>query len=304
MDWLRKIPIGQYVYGDFGWLRKLDPRLKMSWVLIFLLTPILAVTEWRFFLVIILLGITFLSGIPIRIWWRSFILVLILAAIVGFISMLLPTSELAPTLYVRDPNELSQVINKGQSWDLFSTGIISLGRFNIGDISIDRRSAELAINSSTLIFSVVHSVNLMLITTSPEDLMWAIRWFISPLAFLGVPVNRFGFQLLLALRFLPLVQEEFQNLLRSISTRNIKFKQLGLKGSFRIFLAVGERFLANILLRADQGADALVARGVIIPSPNQLRLNTKITKSSKFLNVCSFLGLIVVLSVRSKYGNL
>ena len=33
MDWLRQIPIGQYVDGAAGWLRQLDPRLKLSWVL-------------------------------------------------------------------------------------------------------------------------------------------------------------------------------------------------------------------------------------------------------------------------------
>ena len=44
MDWLRQIPIGQYVDGAGGWLRRLDPRLKLLWVLMFLLTPVLALS--------------------------------------------------------------------------------------------------------------------------------------------------------------------------------------------------------------------------------------------------------------------
>jgi energy-coupling factor transport system permease protein len=43
MDWLRQIPIGQYVDGSAGWLRLIDPRLKLGWVVMFLLTPVLAV---------------------------------------------------------------------------------------------------------------------------------------------------------------------------------------------------------------------------------------------------------------------
>ena len=54
----------------------------------------------------------------------------------------------------------------------------------------------------------------MLITTPPEDLVWAIRWFFAPLALFGFPLEKLSFQLLLALRFLPLVQEELQNLFR------------------------------------------------------------------------------------------
>ncbi|HCA62414.1 MAG TPA: cobalt ABC transporter permease, partial [Synechococcales bacterium UBA8647] len=33
MDWLRQLPLGQYVAGRRGWLRRLDPRLKYAWSL-------------------------------------------------------------------------------------------------------------------------------------------------------------------------------------------------------------------------------------------------------------------------------
>ena len=86
----------------------------------------------------------------------------------------------------------------------------------------------------------------------------------GPLSRLGLPMERLGFQLLLALRFLPLVQEELQNLLRSLASRAVNLRRLGFKASFGLVLAVGERLLANILLRAEQGADALVARGGMV----------------------------------------
>ena len=38
MDWLQKIPIGQYVAGKSGWIRFVDPRIKLAWVLMFLLS--------------------------------------------------------------------------------------------------------------------------------------------------------------------------------------------------------------------------------------------------------------------------
>ena len=70
MDWLRQIPMGQYVDGREGWLRRLDARLKLAWSLVFLLTPVLAgrcgVLLWCW-----PAPAHPGSGLPRRIWWRS-----------------------------------------------------------------------------------------------------------------------------------------------------------------------------------------------------------------------------------------
>ena len=290
--------------GDSGWLRSLDPRLKMAWVVMFLLTPILAGPTWRLGLVGGLFLMTVFSWLPLRIWWRSCCLVIVLAGFVGLLAMLLPTGELSAALPIRSPQELPNVFAVGPSWHLLELGPLHIGSIMLGPFAIDRRSAELGLNTSTLIFTVVHSVNLMLLTTAPEDLVWTLRWFISPLAFLGVPVDRISFQLLLSLRFLPLVQEEFQNLVRSLAIRAVNVKRLGLKATFGLLLSVAERLLANILLRAEQGADALVARGGVILHPDHLRPITTLKKRISLLNIGSACLLILVLSMRRKYGAL
>jgi energy-coupling factor transport system permease protein len=107
---------------------------------------------------------------------------------------------------------------------------------------------------------------------------------------------------LLALRFLPLVQEEFQNLLRSMASRAVNLRTLGFKAGFGIVLAVGERLLANILLRAEQGADALVARGGRILAPSRFRLPAE--RPSPLLNALALLGLMLVVGLRGQYGAL
>ena len=101
MDWLRQIPIGQYVDGAGGWLRQLDPRLKLLWVLVFLLTPVLAGPLWRVALVLALLLITLVSGLPARLWWRSLLLVSVLGCAVGLLAMLLPTGDPGASLNLR-----------------------------------------------------------------------------------------------------------------------------------------------------------------------------------------------------------
>jgi energy-coupling factor transport system permease protein len=263
MDWLRQLPIGQYVAeheGGGAWLWRLDPRLKLLWTLAFLLSPILAGPIWRLSLVLALLLITLGCGRPWGLWRRSLPLLLALCLLVGGLAATLPVRELPAAALQRPPQELQLVpvppgspapAQAGARWELL----------NLGPLLITRRSAELGINSATLLFTLVQSANLMLLSTAPEELVWAISWLLAPLARLGWPVERLGFTLLLSLRFLPLVQEELQSLLRALATRAVNLRRLGWKASFALVLAVGERLLANLLLRAEQGAEALMARG-------------------------------------------
>ena len=302
MDWLKKIPIGQYVSGKSSWLRVIDPRIKLSWILLFLLTPLLANSIWRIAMVCVLLLITFSSLLPLRIWWRSLVILLGFSLIIGFLSIVLPASEISSELTIRAPNEIPGAIVLTRSWEIFRLGPFDFGGIPLGPLIIDRRSAELGVKTSTLIFTVIHSVNLMLITTPPEDLVWAIRWFLSPLTFFGVPLEKLSFQLLLALRFLPLVQEELQNLFRSIGVRAIDFKKLGLKTSLGLFLSLGEKLLSNILLRAEQAADSLMLREGLWLSSEQLRPRIVINPRYLWINLGSIFLLLIAIILRCLYG--
>ncbi len=301
MDWFRQVPIGQYVAGSSGWLRLLDPRVKFSWTMMFLLTPILASPSWRIFLVGLLLLITFTSFLPLRILWRSLCWLIALALFVGCLTMLLPTGEPSAILSVRPSQELAKITLASPSWEIGRLGPIQLGPISFGELSLDRRSTELAIKTSTLIFTVIHSVNLMLLSTPPEDIVWCLSWFMAPLRLIRFPVDRISFQLLLALRFLPLVQEELQSLLRAIASRAVNFRELGLKSSIGLILSVAERLLANILLRSEQGAEAFLARGGAWLPPNQLRQKILWDGRTICLNISSVALLLFVLGLRGKY---
>lgn len=97
MDWLRQLPLGQYVAGSSGWLRLLDPRLKFAWSLAFLLTPVLAGVTWRLGLVGLLLLVTLLSGLPLRLWRRTLPLLLVLSLAVGLLAAVLPSPRERPS---------------------------------------------------------------------------------------------------------------------------------------------------------------------------------------------------------------
>ena len=302
MDWLRQIPIGQYVDGTGSWLRDLDPRLKLAWTLAFLLTPILAGPWWRLALVGLLLLITAASGLPWRLWRRSLPLLFALALLAGLLATLLPAGDVARGQLNRSPQELRLGPQpQALRWELLRWGPVSLGPVPLGPLLVTRRSAELGLNTATLLVTVIHGANLLLLSTPPEELVWGLSWCLGPLAPLGVPVERLGFTLLLALRFLPLVQEEFQNLLRSVATRSVDLRRLGLQGSLALLLALAERLLANVLLRAEQGAESLLARGGAWIAPQRL-LRTGVRRPG--LQWSAALALALMLGLRWRYGAL
>ena len=152
---------------------------------------------------------------------------------------------------------------------------------NFGPYTLSRKAFELGIKTSTLIFTVIHSVNLMLLTTLQEDIVWGLSWFMYPLRRIGLPTSKWLFQLLIALRFIPLVQEELQNIIKSVSVRSINFRNLGLKKSFSVLLMLVERLFQNIFLRIDHGAESLLSKKKIIIKTNRFRT----LYPSKSLNV-------------------
>ena len=300
MDWLRQLPMGQYVDGEAGWIRDLDVRIKFAWTLAFLTTPILANAPWRLGLVVLLLLLTAFSRLPWRLWRRTLPLLLVLSLLVASLALFLPAGQTVRQWAERPAGELNLLppgtpsSSAGQAWQLWRWGPIGRPPLQVGPLVVTRASATLALNSGTLLFTLVHSANLLLLSTPPEALAWALTWSLTPLRWLGIQTEELGFMLLLSLRFMPLVQEEFQNLLRAVATRSVDFKTLGFKAGLGLVLAVGERLLANVLLRADQGADALLVRGGRLMSPLQLHPRPTTSHGAHLLALLLLAGLVIL----------
>ncbi|MCY4055533.1 MAG: energy-coupling factor transporter transmembrane protein EcfT [Cyanobacteria bacterium MAG CAR4_bin_6] len=305
MDWLRQLPMGQYVDGDQGWIRRVDVRLKLAWTLAFLITPILANGAWRLGLVGLLLLLTALSGLPWLLWRRLLPLLLAASCLVGAVFLVIPSVSTVPQAPQRPSAEVRLLPTDaprsaaGAPWQLWQWGPVGRPPLQLGPLTVNRTSLDLALRSGTLLFTLVHSANLLLISTPAEDLAWAFAWILRPLRGLGIPTTELGFMLLLSLRFLPLVQEEFQNLLRAVATRSFQLRQLGLKGSMALLLGLGERLLANLLLRAEQGAEALMARGGRLLPPSTLEPRPT---PARIPNACALALLVLLMALRWRIG--
>ena len=304
MNILTKFSLGQYVDGNRSWLRIIDSRLKIIAVLIFLITPIWAGPVWRLSLVFCLMFITFVSLLPSRVWWRSFVFLTALSLLIGFLSLIASSDIQSLDSSLRDPNELKVILESQEQWNILEIPSKRIGFINFGPFSLSRSAFELGIKTSTLIFTVIHSVNLMLLTTLQEDIVWALSWFMNPFRKIGLPIDRWLFQLLIALRFIPLVQEEFQNILKSASVRSINFRNLGFKKSINVLLTMVERLFLNIFLRIDQGADALISKESIIIKTGRFKTLDKATPLTFIINSLSICFICIAIFLRKQYGGL
>ena len=304
MNLLTKFSVGQYVYGNRSWLRIIDSRLKIIIVMIFLITPIWAGPIWRLSLVGCLLLVTFLSFLPSRVWWRSLFLLSCLSLLIGSIAILAYSNYQSLDSYLRPPDEILVMLESHKKWNILQIPSQKIWFINFGPYNLSRKAFELGIKTSTLIFTVIHSVNLMLLTTLQEDIVWGLSWFFYPLRKIGLPISKWLFQLLIALRFIPLVQEEFQNIVKAVGVRSINFRNLGFKKSFNILLIFLERLFQNIFLRIDQGADSLLAKKKIIIKTDRFRTLYPSRSINVIVNTFSICFICIAIFLRKQYGAL
>lgn len=268
MDLLKSLPLGLYLEQPITWLHQLDARVKIAWLMSFLLAPILGNPLWRIALVILLIIMTLAAKIPLRVWKQQMGLLLILCGLILCLTAITPdglSADHQARLPLDDLTFNSKLVSDNPS------SKYSYVLFNQGPIKITRKSVDLAINVSSLLFTLVYSTNLYLLTTSPEEITAGLEDLMSPLNKFNIPVTEIALTLTLSLRFIPLVLEEVQNLIRSVFTRAINWEKLGWKNSTKVWLIVVERLFENLLLRAEQIASAMTVRGFTTPNTHQVQ---------------------------------
>lgn len=307
MDLLRSLPLGLYLEHPITWMHRLDPRVKLAWLTSFLAAPLLASVEWRVAIVVALMGLTVSARIPLRVWRQQMGWLIVLCVYVGCLIAIAPDGlntthqphrPAQELTFLQQPDTLPPTPPQKPWYSKFGFGdskpqaqppaksqapapeqaALELPQptdyryilLKAGPIVVSQRSWDLAVRFSTLLFTLLYSTTLYLLTTAPEEITAGLEDLMSPLRRFKIPVTEIALTLTLSLRFIPLVLEEFQNLVRSVRTRAIDWKKLGFKRSIQVWMLVAERMLENLLLRAEQIASAMKVRG--FTSPNRHRV--------------------------------
>ncbi len=111
------------------------------------------------------------------------------------------------------------------------------------------------------LISAIWLSTLMTLTTSPLEMVWAMEWYMQPLKYLKVPIDEIALLIMLAIRFIPLLFEETDRILKAQKARGVDIETGGLLRKVRSLVPILVPLLHSVFRRADDLAIALTLRG-------------------------------------------
>lgn len=225
---IRDITLGQYYPAD-SILHKLDPRVKLSATLAFIVALFLA-KGWLGYLVatIFLVMVIKLSKVPFSFMVRGLkAIVMILMITVVFNLFLTPGDRV----------------------------LVQIWKLKITDVGL-RTAVFMAIR---LIYLIVGS-SVMTLTTTPNDLTDGLERLMGPLKKLRVPVHEISMMMSIALRFIPILLEETDKIMKAQIARGADFENGNLIQKAKNLVPLLVPLFISAFRRANDLAMAMEAR--------------------------------------------
>ncbi len=223
---LRDITIGQYYPAD-SILHKLDPRVKFVGTLVFVVSLFL-VESWGYLIcTAFLVGSILLSKVPFRFMVKGLKAIFFLLIFTAVLNLLLTPGE-----------------------SIWSFGILNVTKEGV------RTAAAMAVRFVYLVLGA----SIMTLTTTPNKLTDGLESLFSPLNKLHVPVHEVAMMMSIALRFIPILIEEADKIMKAQMARGADFENGGIIQKAKALLPLLIPLFVSAFRRANDLAMAMEAR--------------------------------------------
>lgn len=225
---IRDITLGQY-YPALSYIHSLDPRLKIIAAFMYILSLFFVRELWVYLIVAAFLSlIIFSSRVPLKFIFRG------LKGVVFIIT-------------------LTVIIN------LFMTpGKTVLVSFYF--ITITLEGVMLAFLMGIRLVLLIIGSSLLTLTTSPIQLTDGIEYLLSPFSKIGLPSHEIAMMMTIALRFIPLLLEETDKIMKAQTARGADFTSGSIFKRAKSMLPVLMPLFISAFRRADDLALAMESR--------------------------------------------
>jgi len=218
-EFLRHITIGQYLPGT-SLVHRLDPRTKITVMLLMTLAITFNISYLaNIILLVVSLGFVLLSGISLR-----YIL-----------------SGVKPALPLIIALAVLQLLFYGDAYVPYNA--TSRTFFRWGWIHITNGSVQLVIVSSLRFLELLFLASLLTNTTTLTDLTHGIEDMLRPFSRFGVPAHELSLVATIALRFVPLLAEQLEIIVKAQASRGA---EVAAKGKLR-FIQTTRQLVALIV---------------------------------------------------------
>lgn len=225
---IRDITIGQYYPAD-SLIHKLDPRVKLFGTMLFLI----AVFAFRgiagFVLITVFLaGMIRLSRVPFSYMVKGLKAIWVLMAITAVFNLFLTNS----------PNIIWQ-----WKW-----------------LHITEEGVQTAVKMIIRLIYLILGTSIMTLTTTPNELTDGLEKSLKPLQALRVPVHEISMMMAIALRFIPILIEETDKIMRAQMARGADFESGNLIRKAKAMIPLLVPLFVAAFRRANDLAMAMEAR--------------------------------------------
>ena len=224
---LRDITLGQYYPAD-SVIHKLDPRVKLFGTLIYIISLFV------------------FKGLP----------AFILAAI--FLVVLIKLSKVPFSYMVKGLKTIVLIMLFAAVFNLFLTPGTKLVSFWIFTITYEGLK-NAVVMMVRLIFSII-GTSLMTLTTTPNELTDGLEKALSPLKYIKVPVHEIAMMMSIALRFIPILIEETDKIMKAQMARGADFEHGNLIQKAKNMVPLLVPLFVSAFRRANDLAMAMEAR--------------------------------------------
>ncbi|MDD7740900.1 MAG: energy-coupling factor transporter transmembrane component T [Fusicatenibacter sp.] len=223
---IRDITLGQYYPAD-SILHRLDPRVKFVGTIAYIISLFLF-HSWGYVLGALFLGVMILiSKVPFKFIVKGLKSIMMLLAITMFFNIIFTPGE--PVF---------------QIWKI---------KITVEGLTF---AAKMAIR---LVFLIIGS-SLMTLTTTPNQLTDAMESLMGPLKKLHVPVHEIAMMMSIALRFIPILLEETDKIMKAQMARGADFESGNLIQKVKNMVPLLVPLFISAFRRANDLALAMEAR--------------------------------------------
>jgi energy-coupling factor transporter transmembrane protein EcfT len=141
---------------------------------------------------------------------------------------------------------------------------------------------------------LVIAAAILTMTTSPSELVGGIERLLRPLARVGVPSQEIAMMISMALRFMPMLLEEYDRLRVAQMARGADFTVGGVAARMRALRLLALPLMLSAFRRADELATAMEARGYR-RGPRTMLRELRMTKAD--LAACTLMAVLLLLNL-------
>ncbi|MBP9996564.1 MAG: energy-coupling factor transporter transmembrane protein EcfT [Lachnospiraceae bacterium] len=224
---LRDITLGQYYPAD-SLLHKLDPRVKIVGTIIYIAILFVADNVWGYLLAAMALGVMIvMSKVPVRFIFKGMRAIIFLLMITVVFNVFLTPGR---------------VLFQWKAIKITYEGLLIAGTMAI-----------------RLIFLIV-GTSIMTLTTTPNQLTDALEALMSPFKKIKLPVHEVAMMMSIALRFIPILMEETDKIMKAQMARGAGFDSKRLTDRAKSLIPLLVPLFVSAFRRANDLAMAMEAR--------------------------------------------